>query len=318
MDKSITDISIFGEYQQPENRVTAALLHILHLGGQPVVQRLFGDLFDIPSNNINIVPQVKLENSVPDGLISCDCKYSIFIESKIVCNAINKEQLNRHCQLFNPAENKYVCYITPDTVKPQLLNTLQVEWLSWKDVIECLLGMIADGLVDAVLSYLIKEFIKLVKHLVYKSKSVTITNNNPTYLVANNDRVIIVGGSWGENIALNYKVYICQDGRFFLPAKYIAFYHSHRIKYVFEIEEIIDSVNITTLPHLNRTDYFTVIEPHCTNPIRKYMKLKLIHTCDPQINNDKVDKNGKPCAFVQGQTYTTIDKIKIATLTSQL
>ena len=50
MEKSITDISIFGEYQQSENRVTAALLHILHLGGQPVVQRLFGDLFDIPSN----------------------------------------------------------------------------------------------------------------------------------------------------------------------------------------------------------------------------------------------------------------------------
>ena len=170
MEKSITDISIFGEYKQPENRVTAALLHILHLGGQPVVQRLFGDLFDIPSNSINVAPQVKKEGSVPDGVISCDCKYSIFIESKIACNAINETQLDNHCKLSNPAENKYLCYITPDTSKPQALFALSVEWLSWKDVIETLLGMIADGLVDAVLSYFIKEFVKLVKHLVYRDR----------------------------------------------------------------------------------------------------------------------------------------------------
>ena len=317
MEKSITDISIFGEYKQPENRVTAALLHILHLGGQPVVQRLFGDLFDIPSNSINVAPQVKKEGSVPDGVISCDCKYSIFIESKIACNAINETQLDNHCKLSNPAENKYLCYITPDTSKPQALFALSVEWLSWKDVIETLLGMIADGLVDAVLSYFIKEFVKLVKHLVYRDRS-DISNANQTSLPVDNDRVIIVGGSWGENIALNYNAYICQEGRFFLPAKYIAFYHSHRIKYVFEIEEVIDSVDITTLSNLNSTDYFTNVEPHCTQPIRKYMKLKLVHTCAPEIRNDKVDKNGKSCAFVQGQTYTTFAKITSATLTSQL
>lgn len=317
MEKSITDISIFGEYKQPENRVTAALLHILHLGGQPFVQRLFGDIFDIPSNGINMAPQIKQEKSVPDGLISCDCKYSIFIESKIVCDAINEEQLKNHCTLTNPSENKYLCYITPDASKPQILRTLQVEWLSWNDVVECLLGMIADGLVDAVLSYLIKEFIKLIKHIVYNDRS-DINDCSQTPHTINNDRVIIVGGSWGENIALNYNAYICQEGRFFLPAKYIAFYHSHRIKYVFEIEEIIDSVDITTLSSLACTNYFTAIEPHCTSLIRKYMKLKLVHTCDPEIKNDKVDKNGKPCAFVQGQTYTTLKKIKKATLTSQL
>lgn len=317
MEKSITDISIFGEYQQSENRVTAALLHILHLGGQPVVQRLFGDLFDIPSNSINVAPQVKKEDSTPDGVVSCDCKYSIFIESKIACNAINTRQLNNHCKLSNPAENKYLCYITPDTSKPQALSTLSVEWLSWNDVIETLLDIIEGRLVDTVLSYLINEFIKLVNHLVYKDR-LDISNANQASLPVNNDRVIIVGGSWGENIALEYDVYICQEGRFFLPAKYIAFYHSHRIKYVFEIEEVIDSVDITTLYSLNSTNYFTKVEPHCTSPKRKYMKLKLVHTFAPEISNDKRDKNGKPCAFVQGQTYTTFAKITSATLTSQL
>ena len=38
----------------------------------------------------------------------------------------------------------------------------------------------------------------------------------------------------------------------------------------------------------------------------------------PEIQNDKVDKNGKTCAFIQGQTYTTYSKITSSTKTSQL
>jgi hypothetical protein len=315
MEKSITNISIFGEYQQSENRVTAALLHVINLGGQSIVQRLFGDLFDIPSNTINIIPQNKQKKSVPDGVISCDCKYSIFIESKIVCNAIDEVQLKNHCALINPAENKYLCYITPDETKPKPLCLLSVEWLSWKDIIESLLGMIADGLVDAVLSYFIKELIKLIEHLVYHNRT-RGSNQIASSTIANNKRVIIVGGRWGENVAIKYGFYACQDERFFLPAKYIAFYHSHRIKYVFEIESINDHIDIATIPKIQNSDYFQMIEPNYTPQKRRYMNLK--HVCTTEISNDKVDKNGKPCAFVQGQSYTTIDKIKIATKTSQL
>ena len=55
MSREIKDISAFGEYKKPEDRVTAALLHVLNAGGQPVVERLFGDLFDLPNNDINII-----------------------------------------------------------------------------------------------------------------------------------------------------------------------------------------------------------------------------------------------------------------------
>ena len=131
MSKSITNISVFGEYKKPEDRVTAALLHVLNAGGQPVVERLFGDLFDIPANDINIISQSHQGNSIPDGEISCDCKYNIYIESKIALNVINQTQLANHLQLTNPAENKYLCYITPDPNIPQGLVGLPVGWLSW-------------------------------------------------------------------------------------------------------------------------------------------------------------------------------------------
>lgn len=77
MSKSIEEISIFGEYRKPEDRVTAALLHVLNAGGQPITERLFGNLFDIPSNSINIFSQSYQGDSIPDGEISCDCKYNI-------------------------------------------------------------------------------------------------------------------------------------------------------------------------------------------------------------------------------------------------
>lgn len=318
MSQSITNISIFGEYKKPEDRVTAALLHVLNAGGQPVVERLFGELFDIPDNDINIISQSHQGNSIPDGEISCDCKYNIYIESKIVPNAINQTQLVNHLKLTNPAENKYLCYITPDVDIPQELKDLPIGWLSWISVIDYLSGILADGIADRLLFFLIEQLIQLIKHVVYKEQGVTTKDAQSYMPILDDERVIIVGGRWGEDVALNYEFYACQENRFFMPAKYIAFYHQKRIKYVFEIEEIKESVDISTISHITHSSYFSIKEKNYIHQYRKYMKLRLVHTCNPEIKNDKVDKNGKPCAFIQGQTYTTYTKIKTATKTSQL
>ena len=320
MSKSIEDVSIFGEYKKPEDRVTAALLHVLNAGGQPIVERLFVDLFDIPSNNVDVISQSYHENSIPDGEISCDSKYSIYIENKISPNSIDRTQLANHLQLTNPAENKYLCYITPDSSIPLALKELSVGWLSWQEVIERLSGILADGIADRLLVFLIKQLIQLIKHVVYKEMDSNSKEAQSYKPILDEERVIIVGGSWGEDVALKYGFYACQENRFFMPAKYITFYHHNRIKYVFEIEEIQESVDISTIPYVAKLDYFTVKEVNYTPRNRKYMKLKPVHTCEPEIQNDKVDKNGNPCAFIQGQTYTTYPKITAATTmkTSQL
>ena len=86
MVKKISEQSIFSEYKKSEDKVTAALLQVLHYGGHNIVCSLFEDI-DLPSNEINVSPQVVEDESRPDGVVSCDCKYKIFIESKIFSDA---------------------------------------------------------------------------------------------------------------------------------------------------------------------------------------------------------------------------------------
>lgn len=317
MPKSIGHISIFGEYQKREDRITAALLHVINVGGTCVIQRLFGGMFDFPSNQVSIITQSHQGQSIPDGEISCNCHFSIYIESKITTNAINQEQLNNHLSLQNPANNQYLCYITPDEVIPTALTNLPLGWLNWKDVVKILIGFIADGLADKLLQYLIEQFIILVKHLVYKIPELDMDIYSENFgSLSKEQRVIIVGGSWGENIALKHRFYACQAERYFRPSKYLAFYHQGRIKYVFEILQEKDNIDLRNCD-INQS-YFLQDETNYSGSLRKYMKLKLVHTCSPEIKNDKKDKNGNPCAFTQGQTYSTYEKITNVSFTSQL
>lgn len=315
--QSISTKSVFGEYKQDENRVTAALLHILYIGGNPLIQRVFGDAIDIPSNNIKVITQSYQDDSIPDGEISCDCQYTIFIESKIKKNAINLSQLSNHSKLQNHSTNRYLCYITPDAVIPPALNNLSIAWLNWEWVTKILLGVIAEGIASAVLKYLIEQFCLLIKHIVYKNKSTPFDLIYPDIFVSDGEnRVIIVGGRWGEDVAVKYHFYACQSNRSFLEAKYLAFCYDNRIKYLFEIVDIKESVNLKQ--ENISPEYFKEKEPSYIGEPRKLFKLELKKTFTEDIINDKKDKNGNPCAFVQGQTYTTYDKIINAKKTTEL
>lgn len=327
-NKSISSQSIFGEYKKTEDRVTAALLQVIQAGGQMVVERLFGDHFDIPSNEINVIPQSYQKQSNPDGEISCDSKYNIFIESKIVPGAINEKQLIKHMELTNPAQCRYLIYLTPDIEKPMLLQHFMVEWMDWETILGKLAEIVAEGLASELLEYLIKQFSIFVKHLVYdKMESRHYFGDNcfddSDYGEFDNygkdKRVIIVGGRWGEDVALNYGFYACQPYRYFRPASYMAFYHQNRIKYLFEIiGDPVQTVDLRAIPDISGTDYFTVKESHYAGDLRKYFKLEIVQTFNPEIVNNKLSKNGKSCAFIQGQTYTTYDRIMKATKTSDL
>ena len=76
MAKTISNQAIFGEYKNPEDKVTAALLQVLHYGGHKIVCSVFDDI-DLPSNDINVSPQVTEDGSRPDGVVFCDCNYKI-------------------------------------------------------------------------------------------------------------------------------------------------------------------------------------------------------------------------------------------------
>lgn len=317
--------SIFGEYAKQEDRVTAALLQILNIGGHPLVEDLFSDC-DIPSNEIFVESQYVANKSRPDGRISCECKYDIFIESKIVVNSINITQLNNHQKLLNDA-SQWLVYITPDTSKPkELIGLRNVLWYNWREIVDSLKSF--DNK-DSLLSFLINQFEILVEHIVYKvykrvnnrdvndQEKETQSVIDDFELNENNERVIIVGGSWGESVALDYNVYLGQEGRFFHPSSYITFAYNNRIKKVFKIiGEFIPSIDISTIPELKNSDYFIKKEPGYSHDKRCYFKLEFFR--DVNIQNDYTDKNGRRCAFTRRQRYTTIDKLLHASKTSEL
>lgn len=320
MAKTISKQAIFGEYKNPEDKVTAALLQVLHYGGHRIVCSVFDDI-DLPSNDINVTPQVTEDGSRPDGVVFCDCNYKIYIESKIVRNALNtqhgKDQLDANKKLSSPNNAQWVVYITPDdTIPNELDNVPEIIWTNWQTVVERLKGYETT---DNLVNFLIEQFCLFVDHLVFQKRgAVSVNGVSISDAEADkNQRVIIVGGHWGEEVALNYDFYACQNHRYFLPAKYMAFYHKNRIQNLFEIiGEPEDDVVLT--PALVGPDYLTIKEPNYTGAPCKFFKLRHVQIFNPVIENDTKDKNGKNCAFTYNQRYTTYDAIMKAKKTSEL
>ncbi len=316
--QQISNKSIYGEYSKAEDRVTAALLQIMHYGGHGLVTYLFEDC-DLPSNEINVQSQVYKGLSRPDGMISCKCYYEIYIESKIVPNSINKGQLEKHQKLIKNID-QWLIYITPDANCPnELVGLFHVIWVSWEYIVNKLRTFDEK---DNLLVFLIDQFVLLYEHLIlheYGGKLEEIVDKeNVVNTVPTDQRVIIVGGRWAEDIALKYGFYACQPNRYFLPAKYMAFCYNNRIKYLFEIiEQPIESVNLKKVQKIP-SDYFIINEPNYKGDSRKVYLLGLIKEFEKEIENNNTDKNGNRCAFTQKQKYTTYNKIMRANKTSDL
>ncbi len=321
-NKNITNQSIFGEYKNAEDRVTSALLQILHYGGHELVAYVFDDC-DLPSNNVDICPQVSGDGSRPDGSISCNCNYQIYIESKILRNQMHsthgQKQFQNHLKLLDDPSALLV-YITPDLQIPeQLKNHNRVVWMNWKSIMNKLSDYKTE---DKLVNFRMNKFILLVKHIVRGEKRDDRGKCDDILLEAesidDNQRVIIVGGRWGEDVAIKFGFYACQQYRFFRTAKYLAFYFQNRIKYMFEIEgQPIESTDLRKVPFID-SSYFDEKEPNYNGSPAKVFKLKNMHEFEPTITNDSVDKNGNSCAFVQRQQYTKYDKIINAKTTSDL
>lgn len=345
----IDDHSVFGDYGQAENRVTAALLKILRVAGPDLIDRLI-DKFggEVKNTTPDILTQVPLsskpdEKRIADGLIVCDYSYKILIEAKIRPFNVNYEhnlkQLNDYKQIVSPDEDEYLLYITPDEDRPKELGA-NLFWLSWSAIVDLLTEYIADN-ADPILIFLVKEFILLITKLVVSKKKNKREDDDkketeriakekianmitPKDIVCDDDeKVVIVGGRWGENVAVRYGFYACQPDRFFAPSKFIAFYYDNRIKYLFEVVGKEDQIDDLRDPKWGiGPDYFTSYDTNYANETskkRELFLLKLVHIFDGNgIVNDSKDKNGKRCAFTQKQRYTSYGKIINAHKTSDL
>lgn len=304
--RSISSHSIFGEYHGDENKVTAAFLHLLERGGEPLMRYILGVANELlPENEIRIgtqqtCSQKSVGKSVFDGVISCSFSFTYIVESKIGTNQLTSAQVEKYHDTINDEDAKLFA-LTSDVSAPQCLRNGDI-WLNWTRLVDALRDYETENK-DDVLLYLIDQFILLLNNLgLYDEWE---------------KRVIIVGGSFGENVALDYAFYACQNNRYFKRAKYLAFAYKNRIVNLFEIVgEPKNDVDISKEPNIPK-EYFTKYEPHYKTDLRELFLLKKIRD-DLDIQNDNVDKNGKRCAFVQRQTYTTYDKVITAKFTSEL
>jgi hypothetical protein len=302
----IEDISIFGEYKQAENRVTAAFLQICKVGGEDFIRFLTTQLnIQLPSSEINIQSQVKGEGSVPDGLLESNFSFKLFVESKIKQNSVNATQLTGHKkQIIN--NNDFLLYLTPDTNKPALLE--QTSWANWLTIINTFNDYLQTTQSDnkQLLEFLVGHFNTLLDNLNLLGYSWDL----------NNDNVIVVAGSWAEGIAINYNYYICQNKRSFKAAKYLAFYNNNQIRHIFEILKAPEN-DVDLLKRNEFSTYIQQAEPNYSG-LRKVFTLKHVESIGPVIN-DNIDKNGNPCPYTYGQPrYTKLKTLQTALRTSQL
>lgn len=328
MAKDITNISVFGNpYKSLEDQVTAALLQLVALKGNDLVAHLF-DECDFPDFQPSVRTQVSSSTSSrPDGEIICTCVYHILIEAKIVKNALRRQhdqqQLAKHIAHVHAEGGINLIYITPDDAcPPELKAHPEVIWCSWEEIVARLESF---DQADAVYIFLVEQFKKLLRTALqhFEPKHhVHVTNDDKdeelTDGISPEERVMIVGGRWAEDVALTYGFYACQSHRYFHKCKYLAFYFNNRIAHLFEIVgDPIEEVDLKTLPAVASTDYLTVKDPTYTGT-RKYFKLEVIKSFNPEIANASFTLSGRRVPFVQRQRYTTYTKIMNAKTTNDL
>ncbi len=288
---NINRLSIFGDYSQKENRITTALLHIFNVGKEDLIRFFMNKLnIELPTSNINISSQDQQKNSVPDGSLECSFKFKIFIESKIVQNAIDILQMENHLKKVKNEDENFLVYLTPHSERPTELEET-IEWENWSNVLKYLDEYVNNNDIEEgnLLKFLVKNFETLLEnHDLITGK----WNWNDNKRVA-----IFAGGGKGENDALTKGQYICpnQSSRKIQPVGYIGFYKRGFIRHVFKVETPprVEGENLIY-------DLGNEIEIN-------------------EIKNDKLDKHGRNVGWMMGRhRYTTLKKIQMAKLTSDL
>ena len=296
----IQDKSIFGEYDKLENRITAAFLHLLRVGGEKLICYLFKNkLENFPSSEIFINTQTPNDTGVADGIIKCDFSFNIQIECKLT-GCVDQNQLERYKQ--NRKFNDYLVYV----VKEDNNQITDIPFFTWTELDTLLSEYIQTQSINDIELYLIEQF------------KMMLENND--LVDKYNQRVIVVAGGWGKCIAEKYHFYVCQNHRSFRRAKYLAFYHDKKIEHLYEIlGEPVDDVNLMDPSFNISAEYFEKDDPNYQNSDRrKLFKLNEKNLLKCPIIHNSINENGRIGAYTQKQRYVSFNSICNAKTTNDL
>jgi hypothetical protein len=345
---------LFSTYSQGENRVTSTILAVLERLPFALTEIILMQLMDEPDEPLVTFqnqPSNKNSSSIPDAKIS-SC-FSFWIETKIVANSVNLDQINRHIGTIKNElkERNYLLILTPDKEQPNCVTQLNtnpkifVKWRSFEDFIACIKDLINSD--DNGFLLIREHYLNLLYELIH-----FITQEKLLDSSKNRVQIVAAKTTWPDYCALNnfsegYSAYICQPNRRFQPAEYLGFYVDNEIKSVipnviFSIEEITlteegislwaenqnnddKEINIIKILNALLAKMSNVNNPRTWwNSPQKVMILSSKNSGDTKnlninIKNDLVFSNGNIRPLTYGQPrYFDLNKLKKAKKTSEL
>lgn len=325
--------SIFSTYSNAENRVTSTILAVFEKLNSATVTRILQVLMeDSTLELIEYENQIKSSESVPDGRIKGTFDY--LIETKVVLNSIDKEQIKKHLKLLKYDFSKLLV-LTPDFDCPndlRVLNSQHPHKIIWGSF---------DRIIDGINSVLQESTLLFDRErfLLVELKEFLINQRLTSEDFSKKALIVPAGSAW--DFYTRYSLYKCQANRTFQQSSYMGFYVNGQIKEYFpKILGVIECVNIQR-DDLDIIDIITLndakedwirerlksiknnLNQEEWNENSKFIVLTELNSPDTFRNenpilNNKTSYSDKVTAFVQKQTYLNIDQLKGKNYTSEL
>lgn len=312
--------SIFSTYSTGENRVTASFLAVLRSLSLGRIERLLGALLEQSEFEL-----VRFENQpskggtgVPDAIIQASVR--IFVETKIVRNAVGAEQVKRHLQRLDKTTELTVLLLvlTPDDMRPTVLDSFddrRVAWASFAALDQAIDELLEDKyeVVSEREAFLLRELQNML---------------TAEGLIASAKDVVVVAArhAWPEYNEIS--AYVCQPDRPFQQVSRIAFYSKGQVyPLVPKILESHEAVEMRKGVHGGPLgDLVTRLldeERRVEGESNKVLLLSSPESPDTlklsqPIPNDLRSKAGKVTAFTMGQRYVSTEALLKAKTTSDL
>lgn len=314
-------MSIFSTYSTGENRVTASILAVLQALSLRHTERLLGAMLGVPELQLlEFANQVaRGGRGVPDAVISASIR--LLIETKMVRNAIDVAQIERHVERLNHAAEarKMLLVLTPDAARPAALAAFPATTVVWSSFAD--LDQAIDELLDEQRQVVSEREAFLLREL-----QVMLEEEN---LLTAMDEVLVVAATLALDEYHQTSAYVCQPNRPFRDVERIAFYRFGEIApFVPRIVEKHEAVEFRRGAYEGRLGavVHALLDRGARQEGSQYKVLLLtppdhadtIRLDAPIVNDRTSQETGRPIAFTQGQRYVSLARLRSARETTQL
>jgi hypothetical protein len=330
--------TLFSTYSQGENRVTASILAVFERISFALVEKILMALCEEANANLLVFRnQPTGISSVPDAVIRASFAY--WIETKIVPNTIRKNQLQAHLKFLDAQENisrQWLLVITPDAEEPPVIKEIGDRRLAWTNF---------DSLVDILTTIVTKDEEWFISDTVLPTeREQDLLRELVRFLISEKligigEQAVVVPAVRALPEYHRFSTYICQPNRTFQPCTHLAFYADrkvyHRIPRILaQIENVVlsesaifarDDISMEMKNKL--IEIVSVLQNEENERYEQEAKIIFLTSHDDpetlklthDIDNDLTSDSGRTVAFVQGQRYVSLEKLKKnPTKTSQL